>query len=78
MNSGRILSNTFAVQELKGWGHISYYHSGLTLGETFPPLNMVKELTSSNLLEHQVESLRLLEVLDQLDDISVALHNRLN
>ena len=38
-----------------------------------PALNVVEELTASHLLKDQVEPIRLLKVLDQLDDVLVPL-----
>jgi hypothetical protein len=35
---------------------------------------MVEELSASNLLENEVEPVRLFKVLDQLDDVLVSLH----
>ena len=45
----------------------------LLLLPTIPALNVVQELTAPNLLKDEVEPIRLLKVLDQLDDILVSL-----
>ena len=61
------------MQELQGGGYVTNNHGGLSLREAFPPLNMVEELTTSNLLEHEVKPLRFLKVFDQLNNVSVTL-----
>ena len=56
-----------------------YFHKGhndggrLLLSEASPPLDVVQQLASSNLLKHQVELVRLFKVLHQLDNVFVTL-----
>ena len=61
------------VEELQGGGHVRDDHGSLLLGEELPLLDVIQELATGHLLEDQVEAVRLLKVLDQLDDVIVAL-----
>ena len=64
---------SLGVEELQGGGHVRDDHGSLLLGEELPSLDVIQELATGHLLEDQVEAVRLLEVLDQLDDVLVAL-----
>jgi hypothetical protein len=45
-------------------------------GIHLPALNMVEKLAPANLLEDEVEPVRLLKVLDQLNDVLMSLNSR--
>ena len=72
------VSDTLGVEELQGGGHVSDDVGGLLLSEIFPGLNVVEELASRDLLEYQVKSLRLLEILNELYDVGVTLIEKID
>ena len=63
--------HTFLVKKLQSRGEVVDDVAGLLLGEPDPVLDVVQELSSVDLLEDEVESVWLLEVLDELDDVLV-------
>lgn len=67
------VSNTLGVEELQGRRHVSDDVGRLLLSEIFPGLDVIEELASRNLLEYQVKSFGLLEILNQLDDVWMTL-----
>ena len=71
------VSDTLGVEELQGGGHVSYNVGRLPLSEIFPGLNVVEELSSRNLLEYQVKSFGLLEILNELDDVWMTLGEKI-
>ena len=67
------VSDTLGVEKLQGRGHVSDDVGRLLLSEIFPGLDVIEELASRNLLEYQVKSFGLLEILNELDDVRMTL-----
>ena len=61
------------MEELEGGGDVPDDEDSLRLGEVLPGGDPVQELAPGDLLEHQIEGLWLLEILDQVDNILMAL-----
>ena len=61
------------MQKLQGGCQVLNDVAGLLLGKLDAVLDVIQKLTAVDLLEDEVEPLRLLEILDELDDIFVTL-----
>ena len=61
------------MEELEGGGDVPDDEDSLRLGEVLPGGDPVQQLAPSDLLEHKIEGLWLLEILDQVDNILMAL-----
>ena len=60
------------VKELDGGGEICHHLACLGLREMDSGLNVIQQWTSRHFLKHKTESVVLLEILDELDDIRLA------
>ena len=61
------------MEELEGGSDVPDYEDSLRLGEVFPSGDPVQKLASCDLLKHQIKGLWLLKILDQVDNILMAL-----
>ena len=67
------MRDPLGVEKLESRGDITNNVNSLLLGEVFPGGNSIKKLTSGDFLEDKIKCLWLLKVLDQIDDILMAL-----
>lgn len=67
------ISITFLMKKVEGACNLIDNLTRLPLGEVNAFLNPAQQLATVNLLEHEIELLLVLEELDQLDDIRMAL-----
>ena len=67
------MGDSLGVEELQGGGHVRDDHGSLLLGEKTSFAGCDPGAGHQTPFEDQVEAVRLLKVLDQLDDVIVAL-----
>lgn len=67
------MSNTLSVDEFQCRGQIFDDQTGFVLGELNALLDVIQQRAAIDFLKNQEEAIFLLEELDQLDDVLVAL-----
>ena len=67
------MCDPLGVEELEGGGNVPDDEDSLRLGEVLPGGDPVQKLAPCDLLKHQIKGLWLLKILDQVDNILMAL-----